>query len=67
MFSVLNILLIIERAIVDAFVLGDELTDSGLREQGRTWDALGPQVPSLSSGHRRSPPDPESPNRMTQR
>lgn len=38
-------LLVTPPASVDAFVLGDELTDAGPPSRGRTRDALGPQLP----------------------
>jgi molybdopterin molybdotransferase len=38
-------LVVVPHAVVDVFVLGDELLDSGVARRGRTRDALGPQLP----------------------
>jgi molybdopterin molybdotransferase len=43
-------LVVVRRATVDVFVLGDELLDSGLASPGRTRDALGPQLPGWLAG-----------------
>ena len=49
-------LLVTPPATVDAFVLGDELTDSGPPGPGRTRDALGPQLPDWLSVFGAAPP-----------
>jgi len=49
-------LLVTPRATVDAFVLGDELTASGLPTPGRTRDALGPQLPAWLTAFGAMPP-----------
>lgn len=49
-------LLVTPRATVDTFVLGDELTESGPPEPGRTRDALGPQLPAWLSAFGAGPP-----------
>jgi len=49
-------LLVIPPAMVDVFVLGDELTDSGLPAAGRTRDALGPQLPAWLTAFGAAPP-----------
>jgi molybdopterin molybdotransferase len=51
-----NTLLVIPRASVDVFVLGDELTASGPPTRGRTRDALGPQLPAWLSAFGATPP-----------
>lgn len=49
-------LLVTPPATVDAFVLGDELTDSGPPAPGRTRDALGPQLPAWLNAFGARPP-----------
>ena len=49
-------LLVTPPASVDAFVLGDELTDNGLPAPGRTRDALGPQLPAWLRAFGAAPP-----------
>ncbi|MEP7191916.1 MAG: molybdopterin molybdotransferase MoeA [Actinomycetota bacterium] len=49
-------LLVIPPATVDAFVLGDELTESGLPSPGRARDALGPQLPAWLAAFGAAPP-----------
>jgi molybdopterin molybdotransferase len=49
-------LLVTPPATVDAFVLGDELTDSGPPAPGRTRDALGPQLPGWLRAFGAAPP-----------
>ena len=49
-------LLVTPPATVDAFVLGDELTDSGLPAPGRTRDALSPQLPDWLGAFGSAPP-----------
>lgn len=49
-------LLVIPPATVDVFILGDELTGSGLPAPGRTRDALGPQLPSWLRAFRAQAP-----------
>jgi len=49
-------LLVAPRAGVDAFILGDELTDSGPPTPGRTRDALGPQLPGWLNAFGAAPP-----------
>lgn len=49
-------LLVIPPATVDAFVLGDELIDSGPPAPGRTRDALGPQLRAWLSAFGAAPP-----------
>jgi molybdopterin molybdotransferase len=49
-------LLVTPAATVDVFVLGDELSSSGLPAPGRTRDALGPQLPSWLTAFGAAPP-----------
>lgn len=49
-------LLVMPAATVEVFILGDELTASGLPTPGRTRDALGPQLPGWLSAFGTAPP-----------
>lgn len=49
-------LLVTPPATVDVFVLGDELSFSGLPAPGRTRDALGPQLPAWLGAFGAAPP-----------
>ena len=49
-------LLVTPPASVDVFILGDELSFSGLPAPGRTRDALGPQLPAWLIGFGAAPP-----------
>jgi molybdopterin molybdotransferase len=49
-------LLVTPAATVDVFILGDELSSSGLPAPGRTRDALGPQLPSWLTAFGAAPP-----------
>jgi molybdopterin molybdotransferase len=49
-------LLVTPPATVDVFVLGDELSFSGLPAPGRTRDALGPQLPAWLGAYGAAPP-----------
>jgi molybdopterin molybdotransferase len=49
-------LLVIPRATVDVFILGDEIASSGEPAPGRTRDALGPQLPAWLAAFRTEPP-----------
>ena len=49
-------LLVTPAATVEVFILGDELTASGLPTPGRTRDALGPQLPGWLSAFGTAPP-----------
>jgi molybdopterin molybdotransferase len=49
-------LLVTPPATVDVFILGDELSFSGLPAPGRTRDALGPQLPAWLTAFGAAPP-----------
>lgn len=49
-------LLVTPPATVDAFILGDELTESGPPAPGLTRDALGPQLPAWVAAFGAAPP-----------